>query len=191
MGLTLARRWSFACACVLACACSDSTTSTSTGGGGGSAQAGSHPGGGGSGTGGSDGGAGQGGAVLTCDTGDHGDAVADPGTPEAAICSGCFNCALDEGCRDELVTFQETTGCVPAAEDDTDNLYACLYGLEAVPDFIGCTAKPEAEQDACIEACYAQYTPCGDLLDTVLSCAVCEQCPFNCNAEANCVPVQG
>lgn len=176
-------------ACVLACACSDSTSSTSNGG---DAQGGSHQGGGGNGTGAAvTGGAGQGGAVLTCDTGEHGDAIAEQGTPEAAICSACFNCAIDEGCNDEVVAFQQTAGCVPTAEDDTENLYACLYGLEALPDFEGCTQKPEAEQDACVDACYAQFAPCGDLLDTVLGCAVCEQCPNNCNAEANCVPVQG
>ncbi len=191
MGLTLARRWSFAFACVLASACSDSTSTTSTGGGG-AAQGGSHQGGGGEGTGANmTGGMGEGGAVLTCDTGEHGDALADEGTPEEAICSACFNCAIDEGCRDMVVTFQETPGCLPTTEEDTENLLACLNGAMAVPDFVGCAQKPEPEQEACIEDCYTEFSPCGDLLDAVLSCAICEQCPTNCNAEANCVPVQG
>ncbi|NUP08640.1 MAG: hypothetical protein HOW73_21540 [Polyangiaceae bacterium] len=194
-----------------AVACGDSgnggSGGSSDGGGGSSSDGGSSDGGtanvGGEGSGNTInvGGGGTGGEppVLNCDTGEEGDLNAPADTPEGEVCGDCIQCSFGDNCNDELVTFQQEPGCLPpqATPGDTANWYSCVYGNDmAKPATTGCPDDDPATADVnefgeCFDDCSAQFAPCGDHYNALLSCAVCVECPTNCNAAMYCGPAEG
>lgn len=178
---------------VLAIACGDSGSGGSSSGGGGSDTGGSSNNGAGTSNGGStnigagtaNGGSGTGGAPLECDTGVPGDLSAMDGTPEAQTCSDCIDCALGGNCADEIAVFQN--------DPNAPAWVACVFGdMNAMPPTMGCPADDPAtantdEFQVCLDACNAATPGVMDEYLAALGCAVCVECPTNCNAAANCM----
>lgn len=174
---------------VLAIACGDSGTSSGTGG---SSSGGGNAGGSSNNSGGSSsvtqptttvGGGGTGGAPLECDTGEAGDATQPEGTPAGDICSACITCAVQGNCSDELVAFQGDPNAMTWSN--------CLFGdgtaaNPGCPDDDPATANVD-EFAVCSDACDAASPGVSTLYIAVLSCAICVECPTNCNAAGNCM----
>lgn len=87
-----------------------------------------------------------------------------PNTIDSRLCSDCVDCSLAADCSDELAAFQ--------ADPDAQAYRECIA---------------PCRDDACFDACAAMYPTANTTYIAVLSCAVCVECPNNCDADANCI----
>lgn len=111
---------------------------------------------------------------INCDDEEEGGGGAGGGNPsscddgtvssiDSAACDTCFNCALEGACASETASFQS------------------MPGAQAYLDCMGpCTT------DACINGCGSAYPSEESAYIAVLSCAVCYECAYNCDAATNC-----
>lgn len=87
-----------------------------------------------------------------------------PSTIDSQLCSDCIDCSLGGNCSDELAAFQ--------GDPDAQAFITCI--------------DPCAD-DACFDACINQYPSAAQAYLDVLSCAICVECPNNCDAATNCM----
>ena len=93
----------------------------------------------------------------------------DQGDASGAHCgdsvSGCLGCALGGHCADELALCQSTQDCV---------------------DYVTCV-DPCANQ-ACTDQCVADHPTGAALYNDLVSCAICQECPIDCDAAGSGCP---
>jgi hypothetical protein len=123
--------------------------------------------------------------TLACDTGQPGDLSSTATQAEQDICNACIQCAFGDACANDLATFQ--------ADPNANAWITCVFGDDmAVPPVMGCPADDPAtttvdEFQQCLDACDTMYPGVDMKYLAVLSCAVCQECPTNCNAAGNCM----
>ena len=82
---------------------------------------------------------------------------------DSAACDSCVSCAFEGTCASDVATFQS------------------MSGAQAYLNCVGsCTT------DACFSGCSSAYPAEESAYFTALSCAVCYECPYNCDAATNC-----
>jgi hypothetical protein len=132
---------------------------------------------GGEGGGGEGGGGGSGGgttASATAGSGTTGSGTTGSGTPtgcdtgtyasiDSSTCTACIECSFAANCADELAVFQSA----PGAQAYIDCIDPCTT-------------------DACFNSCANSYPAASNAYINAVSCAVCVECPYNCDAATNC-----
>jgi hypothetical protein len=101
----------------------------------------------------------------------------DDGTPHESgseECQACFDCAVSDNCSDAYSAFVE--------HPDAFAWDQCIFGENGDG---GCLVAPDF--DACAAMCEASYPGVEALYLGMLSCAICVECPNNCNAASQCI----
>lgn len=104
-----------------------------------------------------------------------------PGDINSQACTDCTDCAFDGECADELAAFQ--------ADPNAQVWFECVFGDANMMG--GCPEDdpntPADEFDECFADCGAASPGVEDLYIGALSCAICGECPTNCDAATNCM----
>lgn len=121
--------------------------------------------------------------MLDCDTGEAGDAGKPDTDPQGKICSDCVNCAVGGNCADQLSTFQN--------DPNAQAWLSCEFpdqqtGMGGCPQDDPSTPNVDEFQQ-CAMVCDSMYQSAADAYNAVLSCAICQECPTNCNAAMYCM----
>ncbi len=111
---------------------------------------------------------------LACDTGEM-------AAGDSPVCDDCVNCALADQCSDELATFQGT----PGAQDWVACVFGDQSGMGGCPDDDMATADVN-EFQVCLDGCNMASPGVEEAYLGVLGCAICVECPNNCDAASVC-----
>ncbi|MFO0548818.1 MAG: hypothetical protein U0271_10545 [Polyangiaceae bacterium] len=96
-----------------------------------------------------------------CDTGVHG---SPSGTPaEYDVCNACYQCATASACADEAASF---------------------YGDPVYQGYLDCITPCTTQ--TCFDNCADLYPVAAGEYSALWSCAVCAECPVNCDAASSC-----
>jgi hypothetical protein len=95
-------------------------------------------------------------STFVCDDGTF-------GTVDSQLCSDCVGCALGASCADEYAAYQ--------ADPNAGAFDACIS---------------ECVEARCFDECIAAYPSAYDAYVAALSCAICVECPNNCDAANTC-----
>lgn len=87
-----------------------------------------------------------------------------PGELRSQTCEDCVACAFGSSCAAEYAAF--------LAEPDAQAVLDCDAACDGLP---------------CLDNCAAPYPEAINAYITALSCAVCIECPNNCDAANNCI----
>ncbi len=110
-------------------------------------------------------------------------AACDDGTPhtlDSPECGACLECSIVDACAAELAAYQ--------ADPNAGAWSECVFGdgmsIPGCPDDDPMT--PEQEFLDCLAMCDTAWPGVQDLYIALLSCAVCVECPNNCDAATAC-----